>query len=299
MFLIQQASGWTWTQAWPLFVVMGGVCSGLSAYFGPRWAPAGLAVLWGPIAVAVIGILLLAITTGELKAFGTDDLIRWWPVAVIGVGVWYLLGAVIVRDRAPAPETINIPLGTLTTAEIGLHFGGGELHVGPATPGMLVSGSFEGGVVQRRVGPGRIDLQPHDYGAALWRGGTLRWDVGLAANIPVDLRLDTGANRSHVDLSALRIRRLELHTGASETTVQLPASGAVSAHVEAGLASVTLIVPAGVAARVASQMAIGKTQVDESRFPRSIGGWASSDYESATNRVEITVSGGIGTVRVM
>jgi hypothetical protein len=298
VFLIQQASGWTWTQAWPLFVVMGGVCSGLSAYFGPRWAPAGLAVLWGPIAVTAIGILLLAITTGELKALGTDDLVRWWPVAVIALGVWYLLGAVIVRERAPATEMVNIPLGALTTAEIRLRFGGGELHVGPATPGMLVSGSFEGGVVQRQLG-GLIELRPHDSAATFWSGGTLCWDVGLAAEIPVDLRLDTGANRSHVDLSALRIRRLELHTGASETTVQLPASGAVSARVEAGLASVTLIVPAGVAARVASQMAIGSTQVDESRFPRSMDGWASSDYESATNRVEINVSGGIGAVRVM
>ena len=299
VFLVQQVSGWTWSQAWPLFVVMAGVCSGLSAYFGPRWAPAGLAVLWGPIAVTAIGLLMLGITTGELKALGSGDLVRWWPLAVIGLGVWYLLGAVIVRDHAPGTEMVNIPLGALTSAEIRLRFGGGELHVGPATPGMLVSGSFEGGVVQRQLGPGRIELKPHDSGAAFWSGATLRWDVGLAAEIPVDLRLDTGANRSHVDLSALRIRRLELHTGASETTVQLPASGAVSARVEAGLASVTLIVPAGVAARVASQMAIGSTHVDESRFPRSMDGWASSDYESATNRIEITVSGGIGSVRVM
>jgi hypothetical protein len=299
VLLTQQASGWTWVQAWPLFVVTAGVCSALSAYFGPRWSHAGLGVLWGPLAVTVLGVVMLAATTGELNGLSTDVLVRWWPVAVIGLGVWFLLGAVVVRERAPATETLSIPLGALTAAEIRLRFGGGELRVGPADPGMLVSGSFEGGVVQRSIGPGHLELRPHDSAAAFWSGGTLRWDVGLAADIPVDLRLDTGANRSNVDLSALRIRRLELHTGASETTLRLPASGAVSARVEAGLASVTVIVPAGVAARVASQMAIGSTRVDESRFPRSMDGWASSDYESATNRVDITVSGGIGTVRVI
>ncbi|HEY5489100.1 MAG TPA: hypothetical protein VIK00_04605, partial [Candidatus Limnocylindrales bacterium] len=116
VFLIQQASGWTWIQAWPLFVVMAGVCSGLSGYFGPRWSHAGLGVLWGPLAVTALGVVMLAATTGELNGLSTDVLVRWWPVAVIGLGVWFLLGAVVVRERAPATETLSIPLGALTAA---------------------------------------------------------------------------------------------------------------------------------------------------------------------------------------
>jgi hypothetical protein len=53
-----------------------------------------------------------------------------------------------------------------------------------------------------------------------------------------------------------------------------------------------------VAARVRSRMAIGSTTVDETRFPRTMDGWSSPDFEGAANRVEIDVSGGLGSIRV-
>jgi hypothetical protein len=45
-------------------------------------------------------------------------------------------------------------------------------------------------------------------------------------------------------------------------------------------------------------MGLGSTNIDESRFPRSLDGWVSPDYESAPNRVEIEIEGGLGSVRV-
>ena len=41
-------------------------------------------------------------------------------------------------------------------------------------------------------------------------------------------------------------------------------------------------------------MGLGLTSVDEQRFPRSLDGWASPDYESAANRVDIDLQGGAG-----
>lgn len=298
VFLVQQVSGWTWAEAWPLFVIMAGVCGGVTAFVGRRWTRSGIWGLWGPIALACIGIVLLLATTGTLGTSSTQ-ILRWWPLAVIALGIWFLIGALLVRDVQPRTETLAIPLGGLSEAEVRLSFGGGELRIGPAADGMLVSGTFEGGVLQRSTGPGRLSLQPYDPGVAFWDSRPLHWEVGLARDIPVDLRLDTGANRSTVDLSALRIRRLELHTGASDTYVRLPASGATSVRAEAGVASVTIEVPEGVSARIRSHMAIGTSKVDETRFPRSLDGWASADYESAANRVEIDIQGGVGAVRVV
>jgi hypothetical protein len=45
-------------------------------------------------------------------------------------------------------------------------------------------------------------------------------------------------------------------------------------------------------------MSLGNVSVDETRFPRAVEGWASPDYDSATNRAEISVEGGIGSVRI-
>jgi hypothetical protein len=126
----------------------------------------------------------------------------------------------------------------------------------------------------------------------------VQWQVGVTNKIPVDLRLDTGANRSTVDLSALRIRRLTVNTGASETNVRLPAAGETSVQVACGFAAVNVEVPQGVAARIHGRVSLGSTDVDTLRFPRSVEGWASADYETAVNRVDIAIQGGFGSVRI-
>jgi hypothetical protein len=45
-------------------------------------------------------------------------------------------------------------------------------------------------------------------------------------------------------------------------------------------------------------MGIGAISVDASRFPRVGDGWTAPDFETATDRVDITVAGGFGSVDV-
>lgn len=195
-------------------------------------------------------------------------------------------------------ETLSIPIDGLVEAAVRLGFGGGELILHKADPGVLVGGTFEGGVVHRTPRPGILELEPINPPRPLLTWQPVHWDVGLTSEIPVDLRLDTGANRSTIDLSALHVRRLELHTGASDTTVRLPAQGETAARIECGFAQVTVEVPAGVAAWIKGRMAIGATKVDETRFPREPDGWKSPGYETAVNRVYLEIDGAFGAVLV-
>ena len=298
VFLIQQLFNWSWPQAWPLWVLFVGVGTLGSAVFGRAQSALGIWGIWWPLAVIAVGIVLLLSTTGNL-ALTPDELLGWWPVAVIVIGVWFLLGALIARPTSAArSEQLSIPLAGLTEAAVKLNFGGGELIVGQAEPGKLVSGTFEGGVRQRTHGVGRLELEPFMETWPMWWNRPLHWQVGLTSEIPVSLELHTGANRSSIDLSALRLRRLELHTGASETRVRLPGSGTTEVRAEAGLASLTIEVPQGVAARIRSRVALGSAKVDETRFPRTMDGWVSPDYDTATNRADLDLSGGLGSIRV-
>ena len=77
------------------------------------------------------------------------------------------------------------------------------------------------------------------------------------------------------------------------------AAGATTVRAESGAASLTIEVPAGVAARIRSRMALGSSQVDEARFPRVGDGYESPDYATAANRVDIDISGGVGSVKVV
>jgi hypothetical protein len=61
---------------------------------------------------------------------------------------------------------------------------------------------------------------------------------------------------------------------------------------------VTLEVPEGVAARIRSKMGLGSTTVDERRFARSLDAWVSPNYETAANRVDIDLEGGLGSIRI-
>jgi hypothetical protein len=54
-----------------------------------------------------------------------------------------------------------------------------------------------------------------------------------------------------------------------------------------------------VAARIESRMALGRSEVDETRFPRVGDASQSADYATATDRVDIEAQGGVGSIRVV
>ncbi|HEX9609374.1 MAG TPA: hypothetical protein VGA26_01185 [Candidatus Limnocylindria bacterium] len=297
IFLVRDFAGMSWGQAWPLFIVLVGVGTLVGAVAGPRGMAVGAWSLVWPLAWIAVGVLLLLSTTGVL-ALGPMELVtRGWPLVLVGIGLWFLVAAVWPWRR-PATESLTIPLDDATEAEVRLRFGGGQLDLHAARPGMLIDGTFIGGVTHRIIRPGAVEIEAAGAGGWPWNG-ELRWDAGVTADVPLVLRVETGASRSSIDAGELRLRRLELKTGASQARVALPrAAGLTSVKVEAGAASVTIEVPAEVAARIRSGMALGSTVVDQARFPRSGDVYESPGFASAENRVEIEVEGGVGSVRV-
>lgn len=298
VFLVREATGLPWGEAWPLFVILVGVVGVVSTAL--TWRP-GLANLWAftwPVSWIVVGSLLLASTTGSIGQ-GPGELIdQYWPWALIILGIWCLIGAIV---PGPKPEeALVLPLAGAPEAEVRIKFGAGTLTASQAAPGNLVDGAFRGGVTHRWLGPGRVELaQDTTYGLP-WLDRESSWTVGLTGEVPLDVRVDVGAARATLDLSDLRIRRLDLHTGASETRVRLPrAAGRTEVRTDHGVASLTLEVPAGVAARIRTKMALGSSQIDPVRFPR-LGDWyQSADYDTAANRVDIDASGGVGSLKVI
>lgn len=299
VFLVQQLSDWSWGQAWPLWVILVGVATFVSTVL--TWRP-GVAGIWAftwPVAWIVVGIVLLLSTTGQLDKGPAELIGEYWPWAAVILGVWFLIGAFLPWGHT-ADEAIELPLEGATEADVRIRFGAGELTTHVAAPGHLVDGSFEGGVAFKRNGAGRVELsQDTTYGLP-WLDRRSRWDVGLTAEVPLDIKLEGGASRSTLDLIDLRVRSLTLQTGASETRVRLPrAAGATSVRVEAGVASLTIEIPAGVAARIRNRMTLGSSQIDEARFPKVGDIFQSVDYASAANRVDLDIQGGVGSIKVI
>lgn len=298
VFLVRQSLALSWGEAWPLFVILVGVASLVSTAVRP-FGHGGLWSFTWPVAWIAVGVILLLSTTGQL-AQGPGDLIaEWWPWAAIVLGGWFLLGAVLPGQKGP-DEGLQIPLGGASDARIRIRFGAGEIRTQPAASGQLLDGRFVGGVRHRVISPGQLELEQDLAYGMPWIDREFDWTVGLTAEVPLDLRFETGASRATLDLTGLLVRNLTLSTGASQTRVILPrAAGATTVRAETGAASLTVEVPTGVAARIRTRMAIGSSQVDESRFPRTGDGYESPDYATSPNRVDLDLQGGVGSVRVV
>jgi hypothetical protein len=299
VFLAKQLLDIPWSAAWPLFIVLVGVVAFLSTAMGGGLR--GLSALWAftwPVVTIVVGLLLLGSTTGFLAQGPFELVLQWWALGIFVLGLWFLVGAFIPHGQPV--ETLAVPLEGAADASVRIRFGAGELATIRAEPGNLVDGRFEGGVVLKRDGPSRIELSQDTRYGVPWLERQHDWTVGLSGEVPLDLRVDTGAARGELDLADLRVRSLELHTGASETRVRLPrAAGATSVRAQTGAASLVIEVPSGVAARIRSRVTIGTSDVDQARFPREGDGYASPDYATAANRADIDVTGGVGSVRIV
>ena len=248
---------------------------------------------WNFIIGALLVILgVFALLQVGLNVIGINFRIWWlfWPLVLIGVGVWIVAGVSRGSSASALPaEHAEVPLEGARDAAVTVRHGAGRLTVGAgAGQAQLLSGSFGGGLdVSRSMDNGRLRVEMLD------------WDFTLNPSIPLSLRLETGASESRLSLGDLNVRELVLKTGASSTTVELPKSaGFTRMSVESGAAAVRIRVPQGVAASISVRSALAGVHVDTARFPRSGSGYASTDYGSAANKVEISVDTGVGSIEI-
>lgn len=253
------------------------------------------------IILVLIGALLL------LRGLGILTINVWgliWPLFLIGLGAWIIWGFLTGRPSVRSQDA-SIPLEGAQEARVRIRHGGGHLRLDAgAGAGELVRGTFGGGLEHRVKREGdALDVHMRvPSGIFPWMWGpwqALDWTVGLNREIPLALRLETGASDMQLDLTELQITDLRLETGASSTLVRLPAeAGHTQASISCGAASIVIRVPPDVAARVRFEGALTGIEVDETRFPRSDDVYRSPGYENAPNKVDLHIEAGVGSIEV-
>ncbi len=119
--------------------------------------------------------------------------------------------------------------------------------------------------------------------------------------IPWDIEIRNGVSRLTADLRGLELRSLEVRGGASRVEVTLPPpSGIVPVRVLGGASNVTVHRPEGVAAQLLVGGGSTNLAFDDRRFG-AVGGEVSlqsPDCESASDRYDITITGGASSVTI-
>lgn len=259
-------------------------------------------LFWGLVLVLLGGLLFLNAAGVPLPG-GMHALQLFWPAVLVLLGVWILLGY-FWQGAGVEGDKRTIQLQGAREASLRLNYGAGRLKLGAGASGeQFLTGTFAGIVEQKVKLVGeqlQVRLEMGPFPSFLLGGsGGAEWEVLLNREVPTSLRVETGATRSELDLSELRITELKLSTGASKTDLLLPArAGTTTVNIELGAASLDILVPKGVAARVRAEQGVSAIEVDTARFPFNNGIYESADYSSAQNRVDIIIQAGVGRVVV-
>lgn len=256
-------------------------------------------LFWGALLI-ILGVLVFLNAAGYLPG----DVLGWfWPILIMILGGWVLMGGFARRTRFAAAEKFSIPLQGAQRATLAIEYGAGEVSVrSGANQGDFLTGLDAVGMNHAEWRDGdrllvRLEAGPSFIPVLGPEGGV--WEYRLNRDVPIDLSVHSGASRLNLDLTDLLVTSLSFDGGASRIDLNLPArvENAV-ANIQAGAARLDVSVPPGVALRVRSR-SVGQLDVDESRFPRlEEGVYQSRDFGSATHRADLTVDGGATTIRI-
>ena len=288
--------------------------------------------LIGPLILITIGVLFLLANMNMLPLTFWEIAARYWPLIFILIGLdiiigrQSIIGGLIVLvlwiaivggvlwfsfTQAGAPiaggttEEISQPLGDIKSATVELNIGFARTDVKAVDSSDLMRGKFthaEGTRITKSYSvagsEGRLTLKEDGVNFILGGQSTSRWDVGLSPQVPIALRVNGGVGHGTLDLAGLNVPSINIDTGVGNLTITTPKAGVTTMRVNGGVGSTTIIVPQGVAARIKIDQGIGSTRVDASRFLRAGDAYLSADYATATNKIDIDLDGGVGSVEI-
>lgn len=281
-----------------------------------------------PALLIALGLVMLALNSGLVSWAALLGVLQLWPLVLIAVGVDLLfrgryrlvitavtlaLGMVFYLGLVPWPgmapaetHTIAQTLQGAQRAEVLLQSGVSELRIGALTSSdQLIEGTVQTGAGEQLAENFRLTGSAASYTLRSEQRGTQffasqrerLWDVRLSDALPLTLEVSTGVGRARLELTALQLTDLRVDTGVGETLVTLPRQGQYDVTINAGVGATTLRIPEGVAARLEISRGLGAVNM-RGTFEQDGNVYKTPDYDTATNRAEVRVSGGVGAITV-
>lgn len=260
-------------------------------------------VFWG-IIIMLLGLNLLLNNLGWLPG---NVWSLFWPMALIGTGLWYLLGPMI-NQRALDIQKLAIPLEEAASASLKIRARMGKLRVSAAEGSAnLLEGTYEHGVkheCQREGSHTSVNLNgkaPDFFTKSPplpgFRGNA--WEISYTPIVPLTLDIKAGASGARLDLEGLKVTTLELDTSASSKEIILPAAaGLTTVRIKPGAAVINLHLPLSVAGRIRRQGGLSSTKVDPGPIPYNGQDYETPGAESISNRAEILIESGVDCIEV-
>jgi hypothetical protein len=225
---------------------------------------------------------------------------------------------------ASAKVNIDPGDGNLTIdgqAKIGRQLVGGELQYleKQGVPTVSVNTSTDQTAITLKAGDGAQPRLRLPWQACY---GATEWQIHLNPALPSDILAHSDGGNVKLDLKGMFITQVTADTGGGNIDVVLPenaadlivtaktgagnvtveigssTTGSNTVNASSGAGNVTVLVPSKIAARIHTSKGMGKVIMDGRFLQIDDNTYQSPDYETAFNKVEITVESGAGNVSV-
>jgi hypothetical protein len=235
-------------------------------------------------------------------------------------------------------HNLSEPLGGATTAKVNIHTEDGNLTIDTLTSGepVLASGTLQylenQGLPTRSVntsnGQATLTLKASGSGQPWFRfpwaacNGATEWQIHLNPTVQSDITAHSGGGNVKLNLTGMAVTHVSADTGGGNMDVVLPenaanlsvsaktgagnvtveigsgTTGSNTVNANSGAGNVVVRVPSGMAARIYAASGMGKGILDPRFSKIDKNTYQSPEYDSASNKVEITVKSGAGNVSV-
>lgn len=272
---------------WPLLLILTGLAFLLAnfGYLPPINFGRVITLLW-PLLLIVAGLDLV--------------LSRRWPLAAVGLQLLVLAGGLAVLSTrpdvvrvggidGPVAQTVTVEREGARSATLRFAVGASRFELAGGAAALLEARSG-GADLQERVTRtnDRADVRL-DQQFSGFSGGDRSVAVKVASDIPMTIRLESGAGEFTLDLREVKATDVRIETGASSLTLVLPKpTGNVPVRIQAGASSIVIEIPAGVEAKVTTTGGLISTS----------GRTETPGYATATDRVTVTVQAGASSISV-
>ena len=235
-------------------------------------------------------------------------------------------------------DTFSEPLNGATTAKVEINVGDGNLTIDPLIGGesLLAIGTLQYLEKQRtptrtlvsRDGQAALTLKGDGAGQSWFRfpwsacNGATEWEICLNPTVSFELIAHSDGGNVKLNLAGIAVTRVSAYTGGGNMEVVLPDNAAslnVSAqtgagnvavesgsvlkgsnliNAKSGAGDVDVRIPSGVAARIHVTTGVGVAIMDPRFSKIDKNTYQSPDFDTAANKIEITIKSGAGNVSV-
>jgi hypothetical protein len=245
---------------------------------------------------------------------------------------------IVSSNKKVLTYNLSEPLCGATIAKVDINTASGNLAIDKLTGGeqLLASGTLE--YVENQDPPARsvntdngkaaLTLKSTSIGRPWFHfpwsacNAATNWQIHINPNVQADLTAHSGGGNVKLNLAGMTVTRVSADIGGGNLDVVLPdnaadlsvtaktgggnvtveigsgTTGSNMLNATSGAGNVEVRIPSGIAARIYATSGLGKEIVDRQFSNIDKHTYQSSDFDGATDKVEITVQSGAGNVIV-